>query len=51
MVGYIVYTNTRSRDICNMYYNISGQSGFKSESLISDIDGLNGIFISISIST
>ena len=21
MVGYIVYTNTRSRDICDMYYN------------------------------
>jgi hypothetical protein len=21
MVGYIVYTNTRSKDICDMYYN------------------------------
>jgi hypothetical protein len=21
MVGYIVYTNTRSRDICDVYYN------------------------------
>ena len=26
MVGYIVYTNTRSRDICGMYYNNNCQN-------------------------
>ncbi len=26
MVGYIVYTNTRSRDICDMYYNTYGRN-------------------------
>ena len=30
MVGYIVYTNTRSRDICDMYYSNSSSSSRRS---------------------
>jgi hypothetical protein len=39
MVSYIVYTNTRSRDICDVYYNSSFALALRRSRVIGDYGG------------